>query len=44
VTKNQLSMVEKGYIELVVAKSSHSLPLHSHECFCFGIVRAVIAL
>lgn len=37
--KNEISMYEKSYIELVVARLRMSLPLHSHECFCLGIVR-----
>lgn len=31
-------MFEKESIEILTADSEHSLPLHSHECFCFGVV------
>ena len=37
--KNKITMVEKSYIEILVAKSGQSLPLHSHECFCLGMVQ-----
>ena len=36
--KNDIKMYEKGSIEILHAKSQQSLPLHSHECFCFGVV------
>lgn len=37
--KNNIKMYEKGSIEILHADSSHSFPLHSHECFCFGVVK-----
>ena len=36
--KNFITMIEKDSIEILKAESNHSFPLHSHECFCFGIV------
>lgn len=36
--KNKIEMYEKDSIEILIAESEHTLPLHSHECFCFGIV------
>lgn len=36
--KNKIQMFEKDSIEILIAESEHTLPLHSHECFCFGIV------
>lgn len=31
-------MLERDSIELLRADSSHAFPLHSHECFCLGVV------
>lgn len=31
-------MFEKDSIELLQAESSHTFPLHSHECVCLGVV------
>ena len=36
--KNQIDFYEKDFIEILFASSSHTFPLHSHECFCFGVV------
>lgn len=36
--KNEIDFFEKNSIEILFARSNHSFPLHSHECFCFGIV------
>jgi len=36
--KNQIDFYEKNSIEILFASSSHTFPLHSHECFCFGVV------
>lgn len=36
--KNIIKMFEKDSIEILKADSSHSFPLHSHECFCLGVV------
>lgn len=37
--KNRIIMLERDSIEFVDALSCQSLPLHSHECFCFGVVK-----
>ena len=37
-TKNQIRFYEKDSIEILFASSEHTFPLHSHECFCFGVV------
>lgn len=34
--KNQLQFYERDQIEIIHGKSMHSIPLHSHECFCIG--------
>lgn len=34
--KNQLQFYERDQIEIIYGKSTHSIPLHSHECFCIG--------
>ena len=36
--KNQIDFYEKDSIEILFASSDHTFPLHSHACFCFGIV------
>lgn len=36
--KNKIVFYEKDSIEILFAHSDHNFPLHSHECFCFGIV------
>ena len=36
--KNVIDFYEKNSIEILFANSEHNFPLHSHECFCFGIV------
>lgn len=36
--KNQIRFYEKDSIEILFAYSEHTFPLHSHECFCFGVV------
>lgn len=36
--KNRIDFYEKNSIEILFASSSHTFPLHSHECFCFGVV------
>lgn len=36
--KNDIKMFERNSIEILYAKGLCSLPLHSHECFCFGVV------
>lgn len=36
--KNMIDIYEKNAIEILFANSHHNFPLHSHECFCFGIV------
>lgn len=36
--KNQISFYEKDSVEILFASSDHTFPLHSHECFCFGVV------
>lgn len=36
--KNKINFYEKNSIEILFAQSGHNFPLHSHECFCFGIV------
>lgn len=38
--KNEINMYERDHIEILRAQSSHTFPLHSHESFCFGIVRS----
>ena len=37
--KTRIEMFEKNSIEILKAEGSYSLPLHSHECFCFGIIK-----
>ena len=36
--KNRIRFYEKDSIEILFAWSEHTFPLHSHECFCFGVV------
>lgn len=36
--KNHICFYEKNLIEILFASSNHTFPLHSHECFCFGVV------
>ena len=36
--KNEISIYEQGQIELLFCNSTHSFPLHSHECWCIGLV------
>ncbi len=36
--KNHIRFYEKDSIEILFACSEHTFPLHSHECFCFGVV------
>lgn len=36
--KNRIHFYEKDSIEILFACSEHTFPLHSHECFCFGVV------
>ena len=36
--KNKIDFYDKNSIEILVASGSHTFPLHSHSCFCFGIV------
>ena len=36
--KNHIDFYEKDSIEILFAFSDHTFPLHSHACFCFGIV------
>lgn len=36
--KNQIRFYEKNSIEILFAYSNHTFPLHSHECFCFGVI------
>ena len=36
--KNRIRFYEKDSIEILFACSEHTFPLHSHECFCFGVV------
>lgn len=36
--KNKIHFYEKNSIEILFAQSNHNFRLHSHECFCFGIV------
>lgn len=38
--KNVIDFYEKDSIEIIFANSSHTFPLHSHECFCFGVIEA----
>ena len=38
--KNDIKMYERDHIEILRAQSSHTFPLHSHESFCFGVVRS----
>lgn len=34
-----IDFYEKNSIEILFANSEHNFPLHSHECFCFGIIQ-----
>lgn len=36
--KNIIHFYEKGSVEIVYGKSTHSFPLHSHESFCVGVI------
>lgn len=36
--KNKIDFYEKNSIEILFAESDHNFPLHSHQCFCFGII------
>jgi AraC-like DNA-binding protein len=36
--RNEIKFYRKNAIEIVHGNSSHSFPLHSHDCFCIGIV------
>ena len=36
--KNKIDFYDKNSIEILIASSNHTFPLHSHSCFCFGIV------
>lgn len=36
--KNSINFYEKNSIEILFANSHHTFPLHSHECFCIGII------
>lgn len=37
--KTKIYMFERESIEILNGEGNHSLPLHSHECFCFGIIK-----
>ncbi len=36
--KNKIDIYDKNDIEILIAHSSHTFPLHSHESFCLGMV------
>lgn len=42
--KNVIKFYEKGSIEILYGQSTHSFPLHSHECFCVGAITKGSAL
>ncbi len=37
--KNDMNIYEQGQVELLFCKSEHSIPLHSHDSWCIGIIR-----
>lgn len=36
--ENEIHFYEHNSVEVLIARSSHTFPLHSHESFCFGII------
>jgi len=37
--KNIITFYEKGAVEILHGKSTHSFPIHSHESFCIGVIK-----
>lgn len=36
--KNNINFCKRQNIEIITGVSSHCFPMHSHECFCIGII------